>query len=1853
MAKNKQSGFRPLLESLESREVPAGVNWVLDPSLVDLSRVMIHFKSTEDVKIEPNAYLDGVDVETTYDITPGIYSAKIDPSVDYTKTLDSLLQNPAVERIDQNFRAFIQTVPNDPRYNEQWAYNNTGQLNGTPGADIKAQAGWDIGTGTGQTIVAVIDSGVDYNHQDLKPNMWVNTKEIPGNGIDDDKNGFTDDQYGIGYVDGVFTNDPYDDGALTDSGLVYHGTHCAGIVGAAGNNNLGVTGTNWNAKIMTLKVFGSNVIGCTFEDVVACMDYAVKMGSKVISLSLGGPGGSAGDFFDLAIKDVGTKGVVVIAAAGNGGDDGVGDNNDTLPNYPSNYNQPNLIAVAASTNQDVLTSFSNFGVTSVDLAAPGQDILSTQPNNSYDYMSGTSMATPMVAGAMSLLMDLSPGQSAQFYVDRILSSVDKMPAYAGRVATGGRLNLQKTLPTDQLITFPDLSPVTYGVAPVQLNATGGRSNNPITYKVISGPGVIEGSTVKVIGAGAIVIQADQAGNSIYLPALSVTKTLIVNQAALTVQAVDGSRVYGGAAFTAFSYIFSGFVNSDTAAVLGGLNSTTTDTANSPVGSYDILPFATSPNYSFTFVKGALLVTPAALTMKANDASRTYGDSSPTFSATFTGFVLGDTEAVITEESFTTTATVASPVGKYLITPFAKSANYNITFTPGTLAVTKAKVTLTADAKTKIYGASLPELTSSVTGLVNGDTASIISNLSLSTTGLASSSVGTFPITVTGSLLSPNYDLVLANGILTVAPAPITVIADNKNKLYGDDLPALTVHASGFVNGDSDLLLSSIGVSTVATKGSAVGEYQIKPSGVLGSSNYVLNLVNGILKVDPAALTITAIGKNKVYGAPLPTFTTKVTGLVNGDTEALIAGLGATTTGLATSPVGIYPVIPKGTNANYQITYVNGSMDVTQANLLVKANDSTRVYGSANPAFSNTFTGLVNGDTPASISGILNSTIAAEKSNVGGYAIVPSGVLANYNVTYQSGNLIITPAPITLTAEDKTKVYGTANPVLTSTFSGVLAFDNPAQVIAGLSGIFPAGVTEKTGVGSYAIEPAATLLSSNYYIGSKINASLLITPATLTVKAENGTKVYGAPMPVLDYTVTGLVNGDDPKASIAGLGATTPAQNISEVGTYPLYATGTSATPNYVVVLAAGLFEVTKAKLRIAAVDAMKVYGDAMPNLTTEVTGLVNFDSLAAIKGLGVTTSARFFSPVGDYLIVPSGTNPNYDITLENANLTVTKAALTISAGNYTKVYGAPMPELSATITGLVNADTRVSFGDLVISSFASGSSSVGNFPVTVSASNPNYDITFVNGNVSVTPAPLTITGQTLTKVYGAPVPELTAPIVTGLVNGDTIANIVGLGESTTALKLSKVGTYPISPTGASSNYQIQLVPGELSVTKAELTVVADDKSVTKGSGASPVLTYRLDGLVEGDTSAALTGTPVLISGGTSQSAFGTYPIVVDLSEVTSANYVLASKNATLSVVPVTNSIVPAGSRPSLVTFGGVAAGISLFDGDHKLGAINPFPGYAGRIQTAMADFNGDGILDIVASTGAGISPQVRIFSGVNLQPIQTIVPYATAFKGGVSVMVADVDGDQIPEIITGTGNGSAPHVKIYKADGTQVASFYAYAPNFTRGVNLASGDFNGDGKAELVTWPNAGGGPNVKVFDGTGKMEASFYAYSPVFTGGFSLSVGDVSGDSRPEIITGSGPGTPSSIRVFNNFGQKLSEWNPFGTLQLPVVVKVANLDGALKSTIVAALGGNGPSWLRTYTGQGTLVGSTTVFANAFRSGLSLSVVNSADGKKQELVVGGGAGSAPEIKRYETSKLTLVDSLFAAGPNFRGGLGLS
>ena len=330
-------------------------------------------------------------------------------------------------------------TPNDPEFPYQWGLKNTGQspAYGKSGADIKAQNAWGTTTGSSAVIIAVVDTGVDYSHPDLAANIWTNSGEIPNNRIDDDRNGYVDDVRGWNFYSK--TNNPMDDHG--------HGTHCAGSTAAVGNNNIGIAGVCWNAKIMPLKFLGASGNG-KVSDAISAILYANRMGATVISNSWGGAQ------YTQALKDaIDASPAVVVCASGNSGQ-----NSDSLPQYPAAYTSNNIISVAATDSKDNLASFSNYGPSSVDLAAPGALIRSTYLNRGYQYLSGTSMATPYVSGVAGLLKAKNPSMTRTQIRDRILNSVDKLSSLSGKVATGGRLNAASAIGSSVSPT-PTVTPV--------------------------------------------------------------------------------------------------------------------------------------------------------------------------------------------------------------------------------------------------------------------------------------------------------------------------------------------------------------------------------------------------------------------------------------------------------------------------------------------------------------------------------------------------------------------------------------------------------------------------------------------------------------------------------------------------------------------------------------------------------------------------------------------------------------------------------------------------------------------------------------------------------------------------------------------------------------------------------------------------------------------------------------------------------------------------------------------------------------------------------------------------------------------------------------------------------------------------------------------------------------------------------------------------------------------------------------------------------------------------------------------------------------------------------------------------
>ncbi len=353
-----------------------------------------------------------------------ISSFKIKYGTDVLSICEGLKNDPRIEYAEPNYIVNADATPNDPRFSDLWGLHNTGQTSGTPDADIDAPEAWDITTGDSSIIVGVIDTGVDYTHNDLSANMWVNPGEI-ANGIDDDANGYVDDIYGIDAYNS--DGDPFDDH--------YHGTHVAGTIGAKGNNSVGVVGVNWNVKIMALKFLGAGGSGST-SGAIECLDY-VKMMKDTYGINIRLTNNSwGGGGFSSALKDaIEDAGILFVAAAGNSNS-----NNDSSPHYPSNYTSAEVLSVASTDHFDSKSSFSSYGATSVDLGAPGSSILSTYPGNSYTYLSGTSMASPHVAGVAALVLAVEPGLTTAGLKSRIMSSVDPIAALSGITVTGGRLN---------------------------------------------------------------------------------------------------------------------------------------------------------------------------------------------------------------------------------------------------------------------------------------------------------------------------------------------------------------------------------------------------------------------------------------------------------------------------------------------------------------------------------------------------------------------------------------------------------------------------------------------------------------------------------------------------------------------------------------------------------------------------------------------------------------------------------------------------------------------------------------------------------------------------------------------------------------------------------------------------------------------------------------------------------------------------------------------------------------------------------------------------------------------------------------------------------------------------------------------------------------------------------------------------------------------------------------------------------------------------------------------------------------------------------------------------------------------
>lgn len=353
-----------------------------------------------------------------------------DPAAGLKKTIADLTASGLFEYVEPDYLQHASLSPTDRRFLDGtlWGLNNTGLQGGVIGADVNVTRAWDITTGDTNMIVAVIDTGVNYNHRDLNAQMWRNPGEIPGNNIDDDNNGYVDDVFGINAVND--NGDPMD--------LEGHGTHVAGTIGAAANDGNEHVGVIWKVQIMALRFLGPG--GGFNSDQIECINYMMANNIKLSNNSYGGYGFSQAQYDAMAAA--GARGHLFICAAGNDSND-----NDVLPAYPASHDLDNIISVAALDRRDQLASFSNYGINSVDIGAPGVEIFSTWfgADTAYNTIDGTSMASPHVAGGAALLWSAEPTADYLRIRERLLQRATPIPALSGRVTTGGRLDLFRAI----------------------------------------------------------------------------------------------------------------------------------------------------------------------------------------------------------------------------------------------------------------------------------------------------------------------------------------------------------------------------------------------------------------------------------------------------------------------------------------------------------------------------------------------------------------------------------------------------------------------------------------------------------------------------------------------------------------------------------------------------------------------------------------------------------------------------------------------------------------------------------------------------------------------------------------------------------------------------------------------------------------------------------------------------------------------------------------------------------------------------------------------------------------------------------------------------------------------------------------------------------------------------------------------------------------------------------------------------------------------------------------------------------------------------------------------------------------
>ncbi len=1070
----------------------------------------------------------------------------------------------------------------------------------------------------------------------------------------------------------------------------------------------------------------------------------------------------------------------------------------------------------------------------------------------------------------------------------------------------------------------------------------GESDPTLTYATSedletgdSFSGVLSRVPGDTVGTYAITIGTLSAGSNYDLTFES--KDFTITEKAITVTADAKSKVYGETEPALTYQITAGALVGDDA-LTGSLSRATGE----DVGTYAIAigTLSAGSNYDLTFESNDFTITEKAITVTADAKSKVYGETEPALTYQITAGALVGDDALTGSLSRAT----GENVGTYAIAIGTLSAgsNYDLTFVSKDFTITEKAITVTADAKSKVYGETEPALTYQITaGALVGDDA-LTGNLSRT----SGENVGTYAIAIGTLSAGSNYDLTFESNDFTITEKAITVTADAKSKVYGETEPALIYQiTAGALVGD-DALTGSLSRAT----GENVGTYAIAIGTLSAGSNYDLTFESNDFTITEKAITVTADAKSKVYGETEPALTYQITaGALVGD-DALTGSLSRATG----ENVGTY-AIAIGTlsaGSNYDLTFESNDFTITEKAITVTADAKSKVYGETEPALTYQITaGALVGDD--ALTGNLSRTSG---ENVGTYAIAIGTLSAgsNYDLTFESNDFTITEKAITVTADAKSKVYGETEPALTYQITaGALVGDDA------LTGSLSRATGEN--VGTYAIAIGTLSAGSNYDLTFESN-DFTITEKAITVTADAKSKVYGETEPALTYQITaGALVGDD---ALTGSLSRATGENV---GTYAIAIGTLSAGSNYDLTFESNDFTITEKAITVTADAKSKVYGETEPALTYQITAgaLVGDDALTG------SLSRATGENVGTYAIAIGtlSAGSNYDLTFESNDFTITEKAITVTADAKSKVYGETEPALTYQITaGALVGDDALT-GSL---SRATGEN-VGTYAIAIGtlSAGSNYDLTFESNDFTITEKAITVTADAKSKVYGETEPALTYQITAGaLVGGDALTGSLSrdAGED--------VGSYPITigSLSAGTNYDFTFESSNFTINKKTITATAADKSKTYGED-NPELTFTYSGFVNGDNESDLTKAPVASTEATAASVAGNYKITV--AGGVDENYTFTYNDATLTIEKATLTVTATAKDKSYD--GTTTASITLSD-DRVSGDML-------TIDTTSAEFEDKNVGEGKTVTVAGI-----ILSGddANNYELSSVTVSATA-----------------------------------------------------------------------------------------------------------------------------------------------------------------------------------------------------------------------------------------------------------------------